>query len=428
MMKHLIPLLKSELKIPTDDRLVVSVSGGVDSMVLLSILKEGPYKLAVVHFNHLKRDQSVIEKDLVQSYCKTHDIPFYYYKIKVKDGNFHHQAHLLRTYYLNEVARLYKTPYILTAHHLDDLFESILIKITRGSNLLGYSGMQVYHDDGHHIYIKPLLYSSKKDIIEYAKKFDVPYLEDESNERDLYLRNRYRHAVVPIMKQENENLLEQIKQYHLQLSQAFSYIRNQTILNLKGSYNLDIPSFKKLDQAIKDDMIAYLIESHDLTPSYEIIMKVKRMLESKRPNQNYRLSKDYVMTKSYNNAFIEPLSRTIPIRIEVKNGLNKIDNNTIFTFLPKTKANTENFTKLCYNKLAFPLWLRHREDGDNLSYMYGHKKLKKLLIDRKVPTNTRNSLWVLVDSNQTVLWVEDYYLNQTLGNENEILFELKRGK
>lgn len=427
-MKHLIPLLKNELKIPTEDILVVSVSGGVDSMVLLSLLKDGPYKLAVVHFNHLKRDQSVIEKDLVESYCKTYSIPFHYYKIKVKDGNFHHQAHLLRTFYLNEVARLYKTHYILTAHHLDDLFESILIKMTRGSNLLGYAGMQVYHDDGHHIYVKPLLYKTKKEIIEHANKYEVPFLDDESNERNLYLRNRYRHAIVPVMKQENENLLEQIKQFHLQVSQAFTFIRRQTTKQLNGSFNIDISMFKTLDEALKDDMIAYLIESHDLSPSYEIIMKIKRMLESKRPNQTYRLSKDYVMTKSYNNAFIEPLSRTKPIKIEIKNGINRIDNNTIFTFLSKTKANTENFTKLCYNKLAFPLWLRHREDGDVLSYTYGHKKLKKLLIDRKVPTNTRNALWVLVDHNQTILWVEDFYLNQTLGDENEILFELKRGQ
>lgn len=427
-MKRIVSMLKTELKIPTEDTLIVSVSGGVDSMVLLSLLKDGPYQLVVVHFNHLKRDQSLIEKDLVESYCKTYNIPFHYYKIKVKDGNFHHQAHLLRTYYLNEVARIYKTPYILTAHHLDDLFESILIKMTRGSNLLGYAGMQLYHDDEHHIYIKPLLYTSKEDIIEHAMKYEIPHLEDESNEKDYYLRNRYRHAVVPIMKQENENLLEQIKQYHLQLSQAFSFIRGQTIKLLNDTYKIDISLFVTLDEALKDDMIAYLIESHDLSPSYEIIMKIKRMLESKRPNQNYRLSKDYVMTKSYNNAFIEPLSRKKPIKIEVKNGLNRIDNNTIFTFLSKSKSNTENFTKLCYNKLAFPLWLRHREDGDVLSYTYGHKKLKKLLIDRKVPTNTRDTLWVLVDSAGILLWVEDYYLNQTLGQENEILFELKRGQ
>jgi tRNA(Ile)-lysidine synthase len=276
--------------------------------------------------------------------------------------------------------------------------------------------------------VKPLLYKTKKEIIEHANKYEVPFLDDESNERNLYLRNRYRHAIVPVMKQENENLLEQIKQFHLQVSQAFTFIRRQTTKQLNGSFNIDISMFKTLDEALKDDMIAYLIESHDLSPSYEIIMKIKRMLESKRPNQTYRLSKDYVMTKSYNNAFIEPLSRTKPIKIEIKNGINRIDNNTIFTFLSKTKANTENFTKLCYNKLAFPLWLRHREDGDVLSYTYGHKKLKKLLIDRKVPTNTRNALWVLVDHNQTILWVEDFYLNQTLGDENEILFELKRGQ
>ena len=99
-----------------------------------------------------------------------------------------------------------------------------------------------------------------------------------------------------------------------------------------------------------------------------------------------------------------------------------------FTLFTKTNDNTEEFLKLCYNELAFPLWLRHREDGDVLSYAYGHKKLKKLLIDKKISFEERNRLWILTDNQQNILWVENYYLNETLGTKETLYFKLKGDK
>ncbi|MDO9629633.1 MAG: tRNA lysidine(34) synthetase TilS [Acholeplasmataceae bacterium] len=427
-MKRIVTLLKNELKISTKFPLIVSVSGGMDSMALLSMLIDTQYEIIVVHFNHLKRDESIIEKDLVETYCKTKEIPFHYYTIKVTEGNFHHQAHLLRNHYLCEVARMYKTPYILTAHHLDDLFENILIKITRGSNLLGYAGMQVIHSDHEFTYIKPLLYTEKKDIHHYVLTNNIPYLDDSSNEGNFYLRNRYRHAVVPVMKQENDHLLDQVKQYHDQVTSAFQFIRNTTKSHIKENMIIPVEEFRTWDEAIKDDAIAYLIEHYKLTLSFEIIKKIKKMILSKRPNPSFKLSKDFAFVKTYKDAYIKTLEIVEPAILEVKEGPNKILNMAIFTFLNKSNSNTVKFSKLCYNKLAFPLWLRHREDGDLLAYEYGHKKLKKLLIDHKVPMEERNSLWVLTDSEDTILWVEKYYINQTLGNENEFYFKYEEVK
>ncbi|MBU1800590.1 MAG: tRNA lysidine(34) synthetase TilS, partial [Bacteroidetes bacterium] len=277
-MSKIISTLKNELKIPIKSTLILSVSGGVDSMVMLSILRESPYKLVVVHFNHLKRDASVIEKDLVESYCQKYEIPFHYYTISIKSGNFHHKAHQMRMHYLNEAATLNKTPYILTAHHLDDLFENVLIKLTRGSNLLGYAGMQMMYTEDPFIYIKPLLYTSKEEIIEYAEANKVPFLVDESNEENNYLRNRYRHAIVPIMKQENEQLLDQIKHYHSQITHAFDFIRKTTKTLINDDLIIHISQYKTCDEAIKDDMVAYVIEQHDLPLSNESIQKIKKML------------------------------------------------------------------------------------------------------------------------------------------------------
>lgn len=426
-MKQVINLLKTEYKIPPKATLILSVSGGIDSMSMLHLFKDTSFKIICVHFNHLKRDESIIEKDLVETTCKSYDIPFHYYTIKVSEGNFHHQAHILRNHYLKEVARLYETPYILTAHHLDDLFETILIKLTRGSNLLGYAGMQPIYSDDEFTYIKPLLYIRKDQIKAYAETNKVSYLDDSSNEENTYLRNRYRHAVVPIMKQENDHLLDVIKQYHEQLSKAFFYLRDHT-KSLVKDHAIDLNAFLTWDQAIQEDAIAYLLENHDMNVSYEIIQKIKRMLLSKKPNAVYRLNKNHHFVKSYQNALIKPLTPFNTDEYILKEGKNTLKNVGIFTLLCKTDVNTEEFIKLCYNKLAFPLILRHRQDGDELTYDYGHKKLKKLLIDHKVPMEKRQRLWVLTDHEGMILWVQDYYMNQTLGDEQTLYFQMKEVK
>jgi tRNA(Ile)-lysidine synthase len=417
-------ILKNDLHIPSSSTLIISVSGGVDSMTLLHMLKGTSYPLVVVHFNHLKRDQSVIEKDLVEQYCKSIDVPFHYYTIKVNQGNFHHQAHILREHYLNEVAKIYQTRYILTAHHLDDLFENVLIKLTRGSNLLGYAGMQQINETESFSYIKPLLYISKKEILSYAKENNISFLDDESNEENTYLRNRYRHSVVPIMKQENDMLLDQIKQYHNQISDVFFFIRNQTKQTIKNGH-INLERFKTWDKVLQDDAIAYLIESYELNISYEIIQKIKRMLLSNKPNSIYRLNMNHCFIKSYQDAFIKPLTDKDDVQFLIKEGETRIGNMAIFTLLSKSSSKTEEFTKLCYNKLAFPLILRHRMEGDQLAYSYGHKKLKKLFIDEKIPMDVRNDLWILTDHDGTILWVQNHYLNQTLGSDQTLYFTLK---
>lgn len=425
-MKDIIPRLIDELKVNPIYPLIVSVSGGIDSMTLLSLLLEGPFELVVVHFNHLKRDESIIEKDMVESFAKKHNLPFHYYTIDIQSGNFHHQAHLLRNHYLIEVAKLYKTPYIVTAHHLDDLFENILIKLTRGSNLLGYAGMQMKHTDGHYIYLKPLLYLSKDDLIDYATAHHVPYLNDASNEENYYLRNRYRHAIVPIMKQENPEILEQIKQYHHQLSTAFSFIRKTSISHFGNNHKINIEEFSKLDQAIQDDMIAYLLEYNKVGFTFQDVSLIKQMIFKNKPNLSYPLNKDFAFVKAYQEAYVSKKIAIKPIKIELKVGTNKIQNVATFTLLMNSNTNTADLNKLCYNELAFPLWLRHREDGDQLEYDYGHKKLKKLLIEKKIPKEKRDNLLVLTDQNNKILWVETLYINQTLGDQNTLYFKLKR--
>ena len=427
-MKNVLSFLKDECAINPRQTLVIAVSGGSDSMALLSLLLTTSYSLVVVHFNHQKRPESRDEAKLVDAYCQDRDVPFHYYALDIAGGNFHHRAHHLRTHYLNEVAHLYKTPYVLTAHHLDDLLENILIKLTRGSNLLGYAGMQRVHRFDRMIYVKPLLYVSKADIMAYVRTHQVPYLDDASNDEHAYLRNRYRHAVVPIMRQENETLLEQIKQYHLQVSAAFEAIRNHTKRFLNESEIVDVGAYKDLEEAYKDDVIAYLIELKSLPFTYRTVQKIKSILLGKRPNTSYPLSNRHTFVRAYQEAYIQQSETVEHKRIELIEGKTKVGNVAIFTFFAKTDAKETDLAKLCYNKLAFPLWVRHREDGDMLRYSYGHKKLKKLLIDLKVPAEERKRLWVVTDNDDQILWIPGYYVNETLGDEHELYFQLTEEK
>lgn len=397
-------------------------------MMLLFLLMQAEYDIEVVHFNHMKRNQSAIEADLVKNYCDINHIPFHYYLIKVKEGNFHHQAHTLRMHHLKQVAKMRKSHYIFTAHHLDDLLENVLIKLTRGSNLLGYAGMQLSHQEKNIYFVKPLLYTSKADILDYVLKNKVPYLNDESNNDDQYLRNRFRHTIVPIMKQENPNLLKQAFQYHKQMSQAFNFIRKTTLNHFKESEIIDLEVFSKLDDAIQDDTIAYFLEKGKLNTSFDIVMSVKEMLLSEKPNAKYQLSGDFFFTKAYNQAFITKFQPKKEYYIEVLIGENTLTNVANFTFLNNSATHTEDLEKLCYNKLAFPLWLRHRKDGDKLSYTYGHKKIKDLLIDKKIPLDKRDELWILTDNEDQILWVQNHYINKTLGKDKCLYFKFKESK
>lgn len=424
-MDHIIKMLQNEIKIPLKEKLIVSVSGGADSMFLLSILKDSGYKLEVVHFNHMLRDQSKIEADLVRTYCEQHHISFHYYLIEIGEGNFHHQAHHLRLHYLKDTAKITKAKYILTAHHLDDLLENILIKLTRGSNLLGYAGMQLNHTIKGLTFVKPLLYTSKEEILTYIKENNIPYLNDESNDLDFYMRNRYRHTIVPIMKQENPKLLNQAAQYHKQISLAFKFIRKTTIQTLNGGTTIDLNIYKSLDEVIQEDIIAYLIEKKNLNLSFDLIQKIKLLLLQDKPNLTYPLSSHYYVVKAYDQASIKRINTPKNIKIQVSEGENKLANKDNFTFLTNSNTHTEDLEKLCYNKLAFPLWLRHRENGDKIAYKFGHKKLKDLLIDKKIPMEKRDALWILTDNDNQILWVQDLYRNQMLGDKHCIYFQLK---
>ncbi|MDY0277800.1 MAG: tRNA lysidine(34) synthetase TilS [Acholeplasma sp.] len=415
--------LLTQFNISKNDKVIVSVSGGVDSMVLLHFLLSNGIIPVVVHFNHHTRNTNERDQDLVTNFALNNNLKCYVIDVKVSSGNFQSNARSFRYKQLERIAKRHEAKYIATAHHLDDMIETVLIKLTRGSNLYGYSGIHPSYSKNNLTYIKPFVFSSKSEIVSYATNNGIPFFEDETNYTDTYLRNRYRHTIVPIMKQENPQLLERILSYHTQLSEAASYIK-KTALEYIVNDTIDIPKFKTLDSVIQKEMISVLLNTNGIIANHETLNKIRDMLLSKEANSSYSLENNYQFIKTYEKGVIQSNSKIVSFDVILDNKETILPNMKKITFLNNECLNDKECVNICYNKISLPLHARTRKNGDKLAFVYGHKKLKDYFIDKKIPKHLRDEILLITDNDNTILWVQDLYINKTLGTKEKLIFKI----
>jgi tRNA(Ile)-lysidine synthetase-like protein len=422
-------IIKEKMKPFFDNPLVVSVSTGVDSMVLLDMVRSFSHPLVVVHFNHQKREASWIEADYLKSYCEKYGLIFEYVLLNIDEGNFHDSAHKQRKLHLERIARNHQTPYILTAHHANDLAETILMKLSRGSNLMGYAGLQAVSKQGDFIYIKPLLSISKTALYDYANNHQIRYFEDASNQADLYTRNRYRKHIVPVLIEENPQFLDKVLQYSNHLYEAFSYIRKQSKNYLNANQNrIQLSTFFLEDVVIQKDILACLLESHKVEFNQLKIESILSFLHTSGPNQSFPLSESLILKRVYqkvdilHSVSIKPFHHILDL-----DAFNVLETMGFVTFLDAPSNSSFYEIKLCYNKLALPLVARNRQPGDVLEFDYGKKKLKDYYIDHKIPMDIRNRDIIIADQTGRILSVLGRYYNTSPDLESNIKLRYKRG-
>ena len=289
-----------------DSPVICAVSGGADSVVLIHILHDLGYKVILAHVNHHKRLQSELEEERMKYLAETLNVPFellsYHY-----DGNdnFHNDSHNARYNFFRSLCKKYNTNIIATAHHSDDQIETVLMKILEGSNLYGYGGIAIESNDGDYKRIRPLLCVSKSDIYSYAKKMNYEYFEDSSNHEDLFLRNRIRHYVVPLLKNECCDLNNKIVEYTIQLHEAFDFIRKNSIEYLKNHNNkIEYNSFINLNIAIKKDIISYMLENYNIRKNNNIVLQILSLFNSNYGYKEISLEQDYIFVRAYDVAYI----------------------------------------------------------------------------------------------------------------------------
>lgn len=411
--------LINEIGIKYGDSVVVAVSGGPDSMALLSLISEIRKNIDIqvvcAHVNHNVRTESAEEKIFVERFCRDYNIVFEYMKIEeYGDDNFHNEARTIRYNYFGNIVRKYNSKFLFTAHHGDDLIETILMRIARGSTLRGYSGFSKVVDMGDYKIIRPFINITKDEIYEYNKKKKISYVQDKSNLKDVYTRNRYRKNVVPFLKKEDKNIHNKFLKFSNTLIEYNNYIDKQVENIIKDVYVqnvLLIDKFIELDRIIgikiiyiilekfyQDDLM--LITDHHADLIYNLILSNKSNLSIHLPN-NVKAVKSYnnfILTKNdnYDNTYEIQISEYV----NLPNGKN-------IQKIKKTTCYDNNFLRINSSDVVLPLHVRTRKNGDKiyLKGMLGSKKVKDIFIDEKVPVSLRDSWPIVIDSNNTIIWI-----------------------
>lgn len=391
-------------------KILVAVSGGLDSMVLLQLLSHSKLDIAVAHCNFQLRDlESDGDEDFVQSYCNKNLIKVYFQKFDTQkfaeDEKLSIQlaARKLRYEWFYELLEKEHFDYVLTAHHLDDQLETFLIHFSRGTGLEGLTGIPSQNDK----IIRPLLVFSRTEIENFAKENNLEWREDSSNSSDKYLRNKIRHQIVPILKELNPSFLESFQKTIQNLDQAQSLVddasrivyrkvvqdnENQKIINL--SELLQLPNYQAyLYQWLSPFGFSAWQDIYDL-----VTAQSGKMIFS----EQFRLVKDretlILEPKNVENSdeyFIneKDLQLNFPLKLHfcAVSDLSISDAKTIFVDSKLVK---------------FPLLLRKWKEGD---YFYpfgmnGKKKVSKFFKDEKFSLPKKETTWLLCSENK-IIWI-----------------------
>lgn len=418
-MQDVYEYIKDESGIKEGNTIVLGISGGPDSMVLLHIFNdlkdEMNLNLICAHVNHNLRKESDEEKEFIENYCNLNNIIFEFMKIeKYGDDNFHNEARSIRYNYFEKLINKYNAKYLITAHHGDDLIETILMRIVRGSTLKGYSGFSKKLDKNGYEIIRPLITKTKDDILEYAKENDIEYRIDKSNFKDVYTRNRYRNHVLPFLKNEDENVHLKFLKFSETLLEYEKFVnkaKKNSIKKIVKNNVIDLDELKKVDKIIQTKIIYDVLENiyvDDLLIITDThVNLIFNLIKSKKPNAEVHLPNNYVCKKSYNFlSFQEKNEFYEEYEIEL-NDLVNLPNNMKIDSVSKCEWTNNYCTRLNSNEISLPLYVRTRKNGDKIEVkgLSGRKKINNIFIDEKIKANERE-LWPIVcDSDGRILWL-----------------------
>ena len=392
-----------------DDVVVLGCSGGPDSMALLDLLIEFRKKLNIsivcAHVNHKLRAESDDEMVWLEQFCLKHKIIFEKMIINnYGDDNFHNEARNIRYNFFEELVYKYNAKYLMTAHHGDDLVETILMRIVRGSTLGGYAGFSKLVKKKDYSIVRPLVYVTKDEILSYDKKNNIEYAVDKSNFSDKYTRNRYRKMVLPFLKEEEPNVHLKFLKYSEMLFECERFLDGESSKSYKKLYNenyIDIDKFKMLDFIIQNKIINNLLEEYyedDLILISDVHTDlIKSLIYSNRSNSVIYLPNAVKVVKSYNKLYFE---RELLDYANLPNGKN-------IKAIEDADSNSNFYCRLNSSDVVLPLHVRTRRDGDRMKVkgLNGSKKVKDIFIDEKVPISQRDLWPVVVDSEDKIVWL-----------------------
>ena len=418
-MDKVINYLENIIKLKNGDTIVIGNSGGPDSMflftALLKLREKYNLKIICAHVNHNVRKESDSELEFLMDYCNKQNVPFESMKIeKYSDDNFESQARTIRYNFFEDLVKKYDAKYLMTAHHGDDLIETVLMRIVRGSTLKGYSGFDKVVDNGFYKTVRPLVFLTKDYIQKYDDDNKIPYVIDKTNFDDNHTRNRYRQVVLPFLKKEDKNVHEKFIKFNETLEEYDRFINQEIKKQINKVYyddKIDIIKFKELDSLIQKKIITSILEEiykEDLTIINDKHVKlIDDLIKSNRANATINLPHNVNVIKSYNFVKItKEVKEVIDYNVELSKFV-KLPNGHTIEEVSDEESNNNFVARIDTSDVKLPLYVRTRQLGDKmyLKKVEGSTKLKDIFIDCKVPVLERDIWPVVVDSEGKIIWI-----------------------
>ncbi len=415
MLERFLEFVQKKQLFESYQKVLLAVSGGIDSMVLLNLFEKSGFEYGIVHCNfNLRGTESDGDEDFVRQQVLVHGVPAWFESFETEEYarlngvSIEMAARELRYDYFEKIRLEHNYNYIATAHHLDDLIETFFLNLSRKTGIKGLTGIK--EKTGN--IIRPLLFADRQEIEEFARENFIGFREDSSNIEVVYQRNFLRHKILPLFQELNpsfkKNMLvsiENLKETEQVYLDYLSEEKEQVIQKDTEIIKIEIEALlkAKFPKVVLFEILAGFNFNSSLTE------KIFKSLSMDSGKQFY--SKTHRAVKDRQSLFITPVD-------EKEERIYYIEEDDIEIFDPmdltieKTPSNEFVIIKssqvacLDIDLLEFPLLIRKWQQGDYFQPlgMTGFKKVSDFFIDEKIPLHEKENTWLLCTGNK-IVWI-----------------------
>ncbi|TQD40047.1 tRNA lysidine(34) synthetase TilS [Haloflavibacter putidus] len=407
-------------------KLLLAVSGGLDSVVMAHLCKQAELNFVLAHCNFkLRGKASDQDEDFVKELATSLDVEIYTQGFatteyaKAEKLSTQVAARDLRYAWFYELLAEHELDYVLTAHHANDSLETMLINLSRGTGLKGLTGIP----ENNNKIVRPLLPFNRKDLENFAEKNKINWRHDQTNDTDDYFRNRIRHQVVPPLVEENSQLFQTIQKTQANLKQTEDLLEDYTAIlfsklvqNINGEYYINVEQL--LETPHTKAVLYQLLNSFGFTEWNDIYNLLHAQTGKQVFSATHRLVRDravLILAKKPK----EHEKTTFLFKKEDRK-LNFSGKLLVKEIIEELGKPQNNLAFLDYDKLDFPLKLRKWQAGDAFCPfgMKGTKKLSDFLKDEKVSPIEKENVWVLM-SGEKIVWVINHRIDNRFKVEKD---------
>lgn len=419
MLKEFNTYIKKEKLFSKTDTILLTVSGGIDSIVMCELFHQAGLKFGIAHCNfQLRGDESDTDELFVEELAEKYNVQFHSVAFdtsayaKKNKLSIQLAARKLRYEWFEEIRTQFDYKYIATAHHQDDSIETFFINLIRGTGISGLHGILPKQN----YIIRPLLFSGKEQIELFAKKNKLKHREDSSNASDKYVRNKIRHQLIPVLKELNPNISQTIAEDIQRLSDTekvykkeITNKRSKIIKEDKNGLQISIKELKKL-KPIEPYLFEFLYPlGFNSATIDEIIESLNGQSGKQFFSPTHRLIKDRDFLIVENGKWKMGNGKSHSIKKSQKSLIAeelKLNFKSVSKTANYKLQTTNEATNIDFDKLQFPLEIRKWEKGDTFYPlgMKGKKKLSDFFIDKKISIAEKENTWLLTSANK-IVWV-----------------------